>query len=154
MARLERFTEPERVHLENVKCPEFDQTPWASGPALNERRVAIVSTAGLHKRNERPFTLDSHDHYRIIPGDIKANELIMSHVSSNFDSTGFQQDWNTVFPVDRLRELAENGTIGSIADYHYSFMGAFEPAQIEQAAREVADLLKKDKVDAVLLLPV
>jgi len=154
MARLEKMTKPERVHLESVICPTFEKHPWVTGPALNKRRVAIVSTAGLHGRNERPFTLDSIEYYRIIPGDIKANDLIMTHVSANFDHTGFQQDWNTIFPIDRLQELAEKGTIGSIADYHYSFMGAFEPAQLEPAAREVAGLLKKDNVDAVLLLPV
>jgi D-proline reductase (dithiol) PrdB len=78
----------------------------------------------------------------------------MTHISTNFDQTGFQQDWNTVFPIDRLQELAGKRTIESVADYHYSFMGAFEPAQIEPAAREVAGLLKKDNVNAVLLLPV
>ena len=51
----------------------------------------------------------------------------MSHISTNFDRTGFQQDINVVFPVDRLRELAARGTIGSVADFHYSFMGATAP---------------------------
>lgn len=154
MARLENMTELERKHLENVNCPTFETHPWVTGPALNQRRVAIVSTAGLHKREERPFTLDSPVQYRIIPGDVRANDLIMTHVSANFDPTGFQQDWNTVFPIDRLQELAEAGKIGSVAAYHYSFMGAFETAQLEPAARDVAGFLRKDNVDAVLLLPV
>ena len=113
-----------------------------------------MSTAGLHKRGDRPFTFDAGDGYRIIPGDVAANDLVMTHVSTNFDRSGFQQDWNVVFPVDRLRELAEEGHIGSVAQYHYSFMGAHDPIALEEQARSVADLMKKDQVDAVLLVPV
>jgi D-proline reductase (dithiol) PrdB len=92
--------------------------------------------------------------YRIIPGVIRANDLIMSHISTNFDRTGFEQDWNIVFPLDRLKELAEQGTIGSVADFHYSFMGATDATQMEPIARNLAKLLIRDKVDGVLLVPV
>ena len=106
MARLDQMTEAERKHLEKLSCPTFETQPWVEGAPLGNRRLAIVSTAGLHSRNDRPFTLDSGDYYRVIPGDIKADDLVMTHVSTNFDHTGFQQDWNVVFPIDRLRELA------------------------------------------------
>ena len=97
----------------------------------NTRHVLPV-TAGLHRRDDRPFGLGSDD-YRIIPGNAQANELVMSHVSTNFDRTGFQQDLNMVFPLDRLREMAEGGEISSIATYHYSFMGATKPEKMESA---------------------
>ena len=78
----------------------------------------------------------------------------MTHISTNFDRTGFQTDWNVVFPLDRLRELVDEGIIGSVAAYHYSFMGATDPAEMEPAARNLAVLLKGDQVDAALLVPV
>ena len=62
----------------------------------------------------------------------------MSHVSTNFDRTGFQQDHNVVFPIDRLNELAEEGEVGSVASIHYSFMGATHPAKLERAAHQLA----------------
>ncbi|MFC1916537.1 glycine/sarcosine/betaine reductase selenoprotein B family protein [Chloroflexota bacterium] len=154
MVRLDKLTEAERKFYEEFNCPTFKTQPWVEGPPLNQRRVAIVSTAGLHRRGDRPFTLDPGDYYRIIPGNVKANDLVMTHVSANFDRSGFQQDWNVIFPVDRLRELARESVIGSIASMHYSFMGGHDPISMEPEARSVADLLKKDKVDAVLLLPV
>ena len=154
MARLDEMTKPERKHLEKVECPTFQTQPWVKGPPLSKRRVAILSTAGLHGSDDRPFTLDPGDYYRVIPGEIRTNDLVMTHVSTNFDHTGFQQDWNVVFPLDRLRELAEEGIIGSVADFHYSFMGAHDPMHMEQEARNLAGLMKKDSVDAVLLLPV
>jgi D-proline reductase (dithiol) PrdB len=116
--------------------------------------VAIISTAGLHRKEDRPFTLDPGDYYRVIPGNITANDLVMTHVSTNYDRFGYQQDWNIVFPLDRLNALREQGVIGSVADYHYSFMGAHDPVPMESTVREVAGLLKKDKVDAALLVPV
>ncbi len=154
MARLELMTEQERKHLEELKCPTFETTPWAQGPPLNQRRVAIISTAGIHGKNDRPFTFEPGDYYRIIPGNIRAADLMISHVSTNFDHSGFQQDINVLFPIDRLNELAEDGTIGSVADFHYSFMGAVDPMAMEGEARSLAGILKKDRVDALLLLPV
>jgi D-proline reductase (dithiol) PrdB len=78
----------------------------------------------------------------------------MSHVSTNFDRTGFQQDLNVIFPLDRLREMTERGEIGSVANFHYSFMGATEPEKMEQTVRKLASILKKDEVNSVLLVPV
>jgi D-proline reductase (dithiol) PrdB len=92
--------------------------------------------------------------YRVIPGEIKARDLVMSHVSTNFDRTGFQTDWNVVFPLDRLQELTREGVVGSVAAYHYSFMGATDPQEMETAARNLAFLLNGDRVDGALLLPV
>jgi len=65
-----------------------------------------------------------------------------------------QEDWNVVLPLDRLNELAAEGTIGSVAATHYSFMGATDPVQMASGAREVAGKLKADHVDAVLLTSV
>ena len=154
MVRLEKLSEEERKHLVEAECPSFTTNPFVAGPPLSQRRVALISAAGIHRRTDRPFTRDTDDYYRIIPGNIKADELVMTHLSINFDRSGFQQDLNVIFPVDRLREMAEGGIIGSVADFHYSFMGAHEPMKMEKQARHVAGLLKKDKVDAVLLLPV
>lgn len=153
MANIQEMPEPMRSHLAELPCPVFEATPWASGPPLHRRRVAIISTAGLHRRNDRPFKGMSGD-YRIIPQESAARDLVMTHISTNFDRTGFQQDWNVVFPLDRLHELAADGLIGSVADYHYSFMGATEPAEMEKPAASIAGLLKGDDADAVLLVPV
>ena len=153
MARLEQMPEPMRSHIANLPCPHFEETPMARGPELSKRRVAIISTAGLHRRGDRPFQGMEAD-YRVIAGDTPAGDLVMTHISTNFDRTGFQQDWNMVFPLDRLRELATEGIIGSVADYHYSFMGATDPSKMAPHAKNLSRLLAGDKVDAVLLLPV
>jgi D-proline reductase (dithiol) PrdB len=151
--RLSDMPEVEGNHLRRIECPTYDDTPLLAGKPLNERRAAIISTAGLHRRGDRPFQ-PGDGSYRVIPGDTPASELVMSHISVNFDRTGFQQDLNVVFPIDRLRELLAAGAVGSMAALHYSFMGAFPPDAAEPHARHLAGLLKADKVDAVLLVPV
>jgi len=151
--RLSDMPEVEANHLRRIECPTFDDTPALPGKPLNGRRVVLISTAGLHKRGDRPFR-PGDGSYRVIPAETTAKELVMSHISVNFDRTGFQQDLNVVFPIDRLRELAAEGEVGSMASVHYSFMGAFPPAAAEPHAQHLAGLLKADKVDAALLVPV
>jgi D-proline reductase (dithiol) PrdB len=155
MARLSELSAAEqRHHLDKIRdLPDFGATPFVAGPPLARRRVAIVTTAGLHRRGDRAFDSGAAD-YRVIPGDVTAAGLMMSHSSVNFDRSGFQEDINVVFPIDRLRELAAQGVIGAVADFHYSFMGAASIRALEGKARELAGLLKKDRVDAVLLSPV
>jgi D-proline reductase (dithiol) PrdB len=141
-------------HLDKIRdLPDFGPTPFVAGPPLGRRRVAIVTTSGLHAQGDRPFSVGSAD-YRVIPGATPASSLRMSHVSVNFDRSGFQEDVNVVFPLDRLRELEAEGVVGSISAFHYSFMGAASIRALEPKARELAGLLKKDRVDAVLLTPV
>jgi D-proline reductase (dithiol) PrdB len=151
--RLERLPAAQAERYAAVECPVFETTPWVDGPPLSARRVAVVSSAGLVVRGERPFRGREAD-YRIIPGTTRPDELLCSHISINFDRTGFQEDWNVIFPLDRLKELAAEGIIGSVATTHYSFMGAADPLQMKDAAREVAGRLKQDGVDAVILPPV
>lgn len=153
MVRLEQYSEDERRHLLDLPCPIFETTPFVTGITLPGARVAVVSTAGLHRRADRPFAVGEAG-YRVIPGDFDAADLVMSHISTNFDRTGFQLDINMVLPIERLEELAEAGFIESVADYHYSFMGATDPAAMEAEARSLAGLLKQDRVSCALLVPV
>jgi len=153
MVRLDKLPIEEREHLLSRPCPSFETSPWVAPPPLSRCRIALISTAGLYRRGDRPF-VPRETGYRIIPSDTPAGELVMGHISANFDRTGFQQDWNVVFPLDRLGELEEQNVIGALADYHYSFMGAVDPALLEETARNLARIMKKGGVNAVFLTPV
>jgi D-proline reductase (dithiol) PrdB len=154
MVRLADLPSYEAEHLLSKNTYRFETAPFVAGPPMRQRRVAIISTAGLHPADQETFDLRDTG-YRVIPARHNARDLRMSHASVNFDRTGFQQDVNVVFPIDRLRELEAAGEVGSVADYHYSFMGAgWEPAEIEQACDQLAGLLREDQVNAALLVPV
>lgn len=154
VVRLADLPANEAEHLLSKNTLRFDTEPFVDGPPLAERRVVIISTAGLHPASQETFDLRDTG-YRVIPGSAKASDIVMSHASVNFDRTGFQQDINVVYPIDRLRELEATGEIGSIANHHYSFMGAgWEPKDIATACDQLAGLLKEDQVNAALLVPV
>jgi D-proline reductase (dithiol) PrdB len=78
----------------------------------------------------------------------------MSHSSVNFDRTGFQQDLNVCFPLQRLHELAREGVIGSVASFHFTVSGAPHPGELEGSARAIARTMRTDGVDTVLLVPI
>ena len=59
MVHLSEMPEKLRDVLINQDLPEFETTPWADGPPLAERRIALISTAGLHRREEAPFVAGS-----------------------------------------------------------------------------------------------
>ena len=153
MTRLTDLPAGQAQRLAELECPDFTTGPWVKGPPLWQRRIAIVSSAGLVVRGEDPFRGRDAD-YRAIPGDIEWPDLLTSHISVNFDRTGLQEDWNVAFPLDRLKELAAERVIGSVAGTHYSFMGASDPLQMEPHARELAGHLKQDNADSVILAPV
>ena len=134
--------------------PEIPFGGWVTPKPLGESTVAIVSTAGLHRRDDPPFVPGAVD-YRIVPGDVDWADVVSTHISTNFDRSAFQQDPNISFPLDRLRELAADGVIGGVSRWHYSFMGAMpRPDLYEPTGEEVGRLLAADDVDVALLVPV
>jgi len=139
------------AEIVNTPCPDLGPTPWAQPPS-NGRRVAIVSTAGLMQRGDRAFGFGAAD-YRIIDRDDPA-DLLMTHISTNFDRSGFLQDHEVVFPLKRLQELAQDGEIEAVARFHYSFMGATDPAEMEPAARQLAGAMLNEGTNIALLVPV
>ena len=68
MTRLTDLPPAQAKRLAEAECPRFETTPWVTGPALSQRRIAIVSSAGLFVRGEMPFRGRDAD-YRVIPAD-------------------------------------------------------------------------------------
>ncbi|MEM7140758.1 MAG: glycine/sarcosine/betaine reductase selenoprotein B family protein [Actinomycetota bacterium] len=154
MVRLSDLSDAERGHIMAKELPAYEARPWVDGPPLAERRVALITSAGLHRLDDDAFSFVDLS-YRVIPAGADLNALTMTHTSVHFDRSGFREDVNTVFPLDRLRELADVGVVGSVADLHYSLMGAgWPPEMIESTCDDLARQLHADEVTAVCLVPV
>jgi D-proline reductase (dithiol) PrdB len=121
---------------------------------LAEAKVAIVTTAGLKPAGQVTMWQPTDTSYQWIPRS--ARDVQLSHFSPNFDRAGIAQDLNTVYPVDRLEELVDEGVIGSLADTNLSFMGALFDLStvIEDSGPAAAQELIDAGVDVVLLTPV
>ncbi len=153
MARPEDIPEPTRTVVTTVVGPQFDTQPFVTGPTLSQRRIAIVSSAALIGRGKAPFHFGSTE-VRTVSAARPASDILMSHVSINFDRSGFQRDLNTVYPIDRLHELAAEGVIGGVADTHYTIMGSSDPDGMVNSADQIAGQLRQERIDSVLLTPV
>ncbi len=102
------------------KCVPF--TPFDGD--LSSANIAIVSAAGVHKKEQEAFNIadDLGDlSYRVIEGDVPSGDLMVTH--HHYDHSGADEDINIVFPLDVLRELAEEGFIGGVAEKHVGYMG-------------------------------
>ena len=118
---------------------------------LRAATFALVSTAGVHLREQAPYDLAGDNSWRVIPGDVRAQDLMVTH--EHYNHAHADQDINCVFPIDRLRELAAEGVIGGVSDLHLGFMGYSQKLRdlYERAAPEMARLLERSRADAVLL---
>ena len=114
MVRLSdlHYPEAEHMRLRSSEMQPVAPAPWITPKPLKDCTVAIISTAGLHRRTDVPFKVGAVD-YRLIPGDADFGDLVVSHISTNFDRSAYQQDPNIWFPLDRLREMAADGESGS-----------------------------------------
>jgi D-proline reductase (dithiol) PrdB len=118
---------------------------------LSESTFAIVTTAGVHLREQEPFSLDGDNSWREIPGDVDSSLLMVTH--EHYDHRHADQDINCVFPIDRLRELAADGVIKGVSNLHLGFMGYTQLLKdfYERVAPEMARLIEHSQADAVLL---
>ena len=160
MPRLETLIEVQRNMLQMYPCMEHDDAPWTPmRKPLSESRVALVTSAGLHLRDDKPFISDTRgkgdSSYRVLPSNTPASEIIQSHTSIGFDHTGIYRDINVTYPIDRLEELREQGVIGSLADNYYSFMGAQRDTteMATETGPEVARRMLEEGVEVVFLTP-
>src|SRR5215208_4714394 len=153
MVRLNQLSEIGHKSALTHPCQLNDDAPWTTpSKPLSEGRLGLVTTAGLHVRGDRPFVA-ADPGYRVFPIDTQPRELIQSHVSIGFDRTAMQRDLNVVLPLDRMRELVEDGVIGSLGPNVYAFMGAQRPPYeaIEASGTEVGRRLRSEGVDFVFL---
>ena len=160
MAELSELGLTLRAFLAAYRWRVIDPVPWSPlRRPLREAKVALVSTAGLVLPDQEPFDTDRRGGdvtFREIPSSTNPSTLIDTHRSRSFDHSGIRADPNLGFPIEPLRELAEEGTIGSVNHRHLSFMGSITaPGRLVRdtapvAARQLVD----DGVDVALLVPV
>ena len=153
MPRLEDIPAGTREAVAALACPPFPGTPWVAAAPLARRTVAILTSAALHPRSELPFAPGSTE-VRMLPASLPAADIVMSHISINYDRVGFARDINVAYPIDRLRELAAEGVIGRVAPVHFSVMGSTDPTTMGATVDAIAARAKTEGIDAILLCPV
>src|SRR5579863_6739321 len=75
--RLDRLPPAQAQRLAELECPNFATEPWVTGRPLSQRRVAIVSSAGLLVRGGMPFRGRDPD-YHVIPPGANPGDLLVA----------------------------------------------------------------------------
>jgi D-proline reductase (dithiol) PrdB len=124
-------------------------------------RVALLSTAGVARHDDRPFDQDHERRdpwwgdpsFRVIPSGTTERDVRLYHL--HIDPRFGEADLDVVLPMRRLAELAAAGVVGSAAPHHYSIMGyILEPeVLVNDTAPAIAARMRADGVDAAALVP-
>lgn len=138
------------------------EIPWTplSRP-LSESTVALISSAGLALKSDRPFDQAGERQnpwwgdpsYRILPQKTMERDVKLYHL--HMHPRLAEQDLNTVLPLQRLLELEKCGEIGRSASRHYSYMGYNLQPQVllEESVPAMIRHMKHDGVNVVVLIP-
>jgi D-proline reductase (dithiol) PrdB len=140
----------------DFKFINFNDTPVVPlSKPLNECRLALVTTGGLHLLTDPPFDLTMNEgdpSYRILPEEVSPHDFIITH--KWYDHRFIKSDINCVFPIDRMREYVKEKRIGCLSQEHFSFMGhIFDTAPLTEQAKKAGNRLKALQVDMVFLTP-
>lgn len=160
MGELAEFSLGLRVFLRGYPWRRIEPVPFAPlAKPLSEARLALVSSAGFVLPGQPPFDESRRGgdpSFREIPADAAPRTLVDTHRSEAFDHAAMARDPNLAFPLERVRELAARGRIGSVNERHLSFMGSITAPgrMLRDTAPVAAARLVADGVDAALLVPV
>jgi D-proline reductase (dithiol) PrdB len=160
-SRVERLVDEMETRLISTARPNalrFESSPWTPfRKRLSEARIVLITTGGAYvKTSQPPFKVEdsaADASFREIPTATPREAIGVSH--THYDTSGAQADINVIFPYERLKEMAAEGVIGSLAEPFYGFMGYITGDEvnrlISETAPEVARRLAADKADAALI---
>lgn len=122
---------------------------------VEQARLGLVSTGGARLVGQQPFDTGKlgDPSFRKIPSAVEPAELRWDH--PHYDTSLAEEDPDCVFPLRLLRELADEGSVGSLAPTACSMMG-YAPLTkpvVEETAPEIGELMQGEEVDAALLCP-
>ncbi|MBW2244964.1 MAG: hypothetical protein JRH01_23535 [Deltaproteobacteria bacterium] len=146
---------------EQANHPPIPWTP-ATKP-LAESKVSLLSTSGLSMKGDVPFDMEyerqhptrGDSSWRRLRSDATGAGIEANHL--HIDTGYVERDLNVSLPVDRLRELVDEGKVGASAESHYSimgFQGSDSSTLVEKSAPEIAEAMLSEEVDLALLTPV
>ena len=131
-----------------------EDVPWTPlTRPLSRCSVALLSSGGAHHKDQPRFHTKDDTSYREIPKDAAVGELRISHFGYRTEDA--QKDPNCIFPIERMRELEEDGVIGEFADPAYSFTGGIYSARRvrEELAPKLVEVLQERMTDVLYLVP-
>jgi glycine reductase len=123
---------------------------------LSKARVAIVTDGGVVPRGNpdriQGNAAQNWGAYSIAGKDgLEGADYEITH--GGYDKRYVEEDPDRMVPVDVMRQLEREGVVGKVHDQFISTSGLANPiANSRRLGREIAQKLKEDEVDAVILV--
>jgi hypothetical protein len=150
----------------------YDSGPFTKPEKpLSESKLTLITSSGhfVEGHDPKPFGianmsqeeavrriddfLKAEPTLSMIPKDTPMDKLQVCH--GGYDVRGPLADHNTAFPLEPLRELEREGTIGELAGNAYSFVGACAQTRLlKHSGPQWVSMLKQEAIDVALLVPV
>ncbi len=133
--------------------------PWTPmSRSLIDCTVCLITTGGLHLKTDKPFNMDDPQGdptFRLIPATVTQAELTITH--NYYNHADADRDFNIIFPLGRMTELAAAGVLKGVAPTHYSFMGHIDGPHVATLENEILPALleriQSERPDFVFLTP-
>lgn len=154
---LKEFNQQNRINWNLYSYIKNNNSPQSTGLNLSKSKLLLISSAGGYlPAHDIPFNagnLLGDYSIRTFPISTKFNNIQYSH--DHYDTTAIKQDAQVLLPLRHLNSMVEEKAIGEMCDTVISFMG-YQPdvnQVITKTIPAVLDIVLKEKVDAVLLVP-
>ncbi len=129
----------------------------SEGLDLAQSKLLLVSSAGAYlDGKDKPFNVANllGDYsIRTFPATVQPDELQYAH--DHYDQTAVREDMQVLLPLAHLQALVDERVIGALSDTVVSFMGyqPFVNRVINKTLAKLREIVKKEAIDAVLLVP-
>ncbi len=149
-------------HYGSMGFPPYKWTVNESAPLtklakpLSECRVTLLTSGGISHCSMPGFDPDARNDHRLdeVGHDVGSGDFDINDSYYNHDDA--DQDINCIFPIDRLREMADTGRIGAIAPRFWSgFMGRIydRTRLINESIPAFIRELRQDEIDILVTAP-
>jgi D-proline reductase (dithiol) PrdB len=123
---------------------------------LSQCTVSLLTSGGVSHCSMPAFNPDARNDHRLDSIDKSADAADFQIHDSYYDHTDADTDINCIFPIDRLRDMADSGEIGGVSARLWSgFMGRiYNRSKItDESGPAFADALMEDNVDILVAAP-
>jgi D-proline reductase (dithiol) PrdB len=116
-------------------------------------RVGLLSTSGAYALGQRAYHYKDDTSIRALSSAMDLADLRFSHITENY-LLDAKRDPGCILPLAALRELRDDGTVGSLAARVFSRMGGvYSQRRVrEETAPALFDAFKAEDVDCALLV--
>jgi len=157
-----RYVDTLNAHYRAQGNPPYQWTVNTSAPLhkltrpLRECTVSLLTSGGVSQCAMPAFNPDARNDHRLDAIDRSVSASDFQIHDSYYDHRDAERDINCIFPLQRLRELAEEGEIGQVSSRLWSgFMGRIynRSKVLEESAPAFGRELAADGVDLLIAAP-